>query len=459
MATGEILEIVRYEPLPPATAQAYEARAFELISPHVADPDSLRLLHLAASDVWGDVAYDPFAGLSNYWMFTYYSPAEGHLQVWLNPRTYTIGPDPSFKPPPESPAIPKTFVDSDSALAIAEQAGGTAFREDENFRFLGVQGGYQVAINFQFPQYADRPLWDITYQTHTAQLTFLIDMETGAVLETIQAKTPTATDALETALIKTRRIIDDPSELQLFRIYVDDIFSDGTALAWHFSFLHPTRGRIDTFADEYGGSGVSIDTTYQHPATAPFVPEVFLDSDAALTLAEAIADVQAFRTKFDVRVVVMEGGYAAFLTLDQPPFNSRPVWYFQYIAASTDPQTPVLEVILDMETGEVLDVKGLNLNVAAEDEPALPTRVELYPNYPNPFNPQTTIPFALPKASHITLTVYDVLGRAVATLADDDLPAGTHTVTWNAAAFASGLYLVRLTTDNTTRVHKVVLVK
>ncbi len=79
-----------------------------------------------------------------------------------------------------------------------------------------------------------------------------------------------------------------------------------------------------------------------------------------------------------------------------------------------------------------------------EEEPQVPRTFALRQNYPNPFNPSTTIEFDLPSKSHVELNVYDVLGRLVATLADEDLPAGRFSRLFNAAGLASGVYFVRI---------------
>jgi len=74
----------------------------------------------------------------------------------------------------------------------------------------------------------------------------------------------------------------------------------------------------------------------------------------------------------------------------------------------------------------------------------VPLRIALEQNYPNPFNPTTTIPFDLPAASRVHLRVYDLLGREVATVLDQDLSPGSYLVRFDAAGLASGVYLYRL---------------
>lgn len=75
---------------------------------------------------------------------------------------------------------------------------------------------------------------------------------------------------------------------------------------------------------------------------------------------------------------------------------------------------------------------------------AAPEQFELFQNYPNPFNPSTAIGYQLSSESRVSLKVYDVLGREVATLLDGDKPAGYHEERWDAGAFASGMYVYEL---------------
>jgi hypothetical protein len=96
------------------------------------------------------------------------------------------------------------------------------------------------------------------------------------------------------------------------------------------------------------------------------------------------------------------------------------------------------------------------VNDVEDDAPAAFT---LSDNYPNPFNPATSIPFTLAGESKVTLAVYNVAGHKVATLVDGVLDAGAHEVTWDASDFASGVYFCRLETGGVSKTMKMTLMK
>ncbi|MBI5472968.1 MAG: T9SS type A sorting domain-containing protein [Ignavibacteriae bacterium] len=104
-------------------------------------------------------------------------------------------------------------------------------------------------------------------------------------------------------------------------------------------------------------------------------------------------------------------------------------------------------------------VTGNLLTVKRNDGP---TTFSLGQNYPNPFNPITTIRFTIPVGTgHVPslLKVYDVLGREVATLVNEEKEPGTYTVQWNAAGFASGVYFYQLKSGSSIISKKLVYLK
>ena len=89
----------------------------------------------------------------------------------------------------------------------------------------------------------------------------------------------------------------------------------------------------------------------------------------------------------------------------------------------------------------------------------LPMTPKLMQNYPNPFNPNTVISYQLSEKSHVYLRVYDMLGREIKTLINEEQKAGSHNVNFNGSGFSSGVYFYRLTAGNIVTQKTMVLVK
>ncbi len=92
-------------------------------------------------------------------------------------------------------------------------------------------------------------------------------------------------------------------------------------------------------------------------------------------------------------------------------------------------------------------------------DPDHPDRLKLGQNYPNPFNAQTRIPFQLEESSHVTITVYDITGRKIALLLDENYPAGRHTLSFDARSLSSGVYLYRMSASGAMQTRTMVLVR
>ena len=104
---------------------------------------------------------------------------------------------------------------------------------------------------------------------------------------------------------------------------------------------------------------------------------------------------------------------------------------------------------------------------SVERSDAMPAAIELHPAFPNPFNPTTVLRFRVATAAEtqdlaslrVRMTVHDMLGRRVATLVDGVMPAGTHSVRFDASGLPSGVYLVRLEAGGEVMTSKVTLLK
>jgi len=117
---------------------------------------------------------------------------------------------------------------------------------------------------------------------------------------------------------------------------------------------------------------------------------------------------------------------------------------------SNDPATPVKNVKLKFNVGTV----GIQ-NV----QTGIPSQYLLAQNYPNPFNPVTNINFSLPKDGLVTLKVYDILGKEVITLVNENKQAGNYRVDFNGSNFASGMYFYKIESGSFVQTRRMILLK
>ena len=147
----------------------------------------------------------------------------------------------------------------------------------------------------------------------------------------------------------------------------------------------------------------------------------------------------------DARNLVAITGITSFT--DFAPPSTDPYWYFvtsvQRNNIESIPTSPI-------EAGVVVSNEKYSIQ---------PEEFTLAQNYPNPFNPTTTIEFSMNRASNVSLNVYDLYGRQVATLIKGSRSAGTHRIVYDANTFASGIYFYKLDTEMGSMVKKMILLK
>ncbi len=95
----------------------------------------------------------------------------------------------------------------------------------------------------------------------------------------------------------------------------------------------------------------------------------------------------------------------------------------------------------------------------AKIDDLLPDDYCLLQNYPNPFNARTIIRYALPEAGHVRIEIYDILGRNIATLLDENRPAGYNQVLWDATDKSSGMYFYMIRAGEFSEAKKMLLIK
>jgi hypothetical protein len=100
-----------------------------------------------------------------------------------------------------------------------------------------------------------------------------------------------------------------------------------------------------------------------------------------------------------------------------------------------------------------------SIEIDEDEEILLPTAFELAQNYPNPFNPSTTIQYSIKERSTVELVLYDILGRQVKVLVNEEQDAGYYKIQFNAGILASGVYLYRIQAGDFIETKKMVLLK
>jgi hypothetical protein len=118
--------------------------------------------------------------------------------------------------------------------------------------------------------------------------------------------------------------------------------------------------------------------------------------------------------------------------------------------------------ILNLPSGIGGDFKvtyELTNPVYVANQNTAPVEFKLNQNYPNPFNPTTTISYSIAKSGKVSLKVYDLLGREVTTLINEDQAAGDYRVTFNAGNLSSGVYFYTMQAGNFSESRKLILLK
>jgi hypothetical protein len=138
-------------------------------------------------------------------------------------------------------------------------------------------------------------------------------------------------------------------------------------------------------------------------------------------------------------------------------------WWYDHIPRYVGVTEGVLNnwwhYFIDYEAAVALAKRTPLVGVDEQSFGGFPREFDLKQNFPNPFNPATTIEFSLAQRSFVTIKVFDVLGREVQTVVHEELEAGPHAVVWDASGMPSGVYFYRLYTRNHTAVKKMVLTK
>ena len=194
-------------------------------------------------------------------------------------------------------------------------------------------------------------------------------------------------------------------------------------------------------------------------------------TDAGLEFSVTVEGLTFTAAHFHNGAVGVNGGVVRTITDDFVGNTATGLW------TSTDAEPLTPELIAELLAGNIYfnihnaanpggEIRGqVNLattitSVELVDETAgIPEEFNLYQNYPNPFNPTTTIRFELKESGQTVLKIYDLLGKEVFRLVDEELPAGSYKVTFDANFLPSGIYFYRLESSGFNKVRKMILLR
>jgi hypothetical protein len=148
----------------------------------------------------------------------------------------------------------------------------------------------------------------------------------------------------------------------------------------------------------------------------------------------------------------------------QAPVNNIPAYGQTTLAVIFRAAHPgvfedTLVIVNDLGTDLRVPLRARGTSSTGEQTGLIPKDFFLDQNYPNPFNPSTTIRFGVPKTSNVTINIFNLLGRSVATVLSGTVQPGMHAVVWNCSTCPSGMYLIRMQANDRVFIRKMLLMK
>jgi hypothetical protein len=219
--------------------------------------------------------------------------------------------------------------------------------------------------------------------------------------------------------------------------------------------------------NSFGNSGFSneatVTTSYNQPGTPepPVNLSVLETTSTSITLQwqDRSSNEQGFkiarRLPSDTNFIIIDSVITDVLTYREVGLSPSTDYFYKVCAYNRYGFS---------EYTNVVQVRTLEGSIGIDPiSGVIPDKYFLRNNYPNPFNPETSIEFGIPSGSFVRLTVYNALGKEMAVLVNDNLPAGTYSVQWNASALNTGIYFYRIEAEGMNapfiEVKKMMLVK
>ena len=415
-------------------------------------------------------------------------------------------------------ALPETYIDSDSAMILAEGYGGQMFRDEYSVMSEEEFAGWEVnlrAVHEYWSVPDEDPsavpvMWVAEYYGGKMNMygmgklemfAIYMDITTGDTLfteryvEEFEPEMPgilfseaveMAQQALDSVGVSATILGGETSydystlDLDISELELEHgihLMPMGYSEWWNIYAYEPSMDSIlvlevemDGVWEVYAVGEEDMDESIDF-SILKALPEDYMDSnELMMMIAESDYDLENFMTdvslpdhaymnfSMDLRII---HDYWSF-PIDLAPELIPVTWNMTLHGSLMDSldQTMMsdsLSVFIHSTEGELL-YASLDLT-NSEQENTIPEAVVLYQNYPNPFNPSTSISFDINKAQRVRLEVYNLLGQKVATLVNGTLEAGRHNYMFKANSLASGVYIYQLATDSKTYIHKMTLVK
>ncbi len=226
-------------------------------------------------------------------------------------------------------------------------------------------------------------------------------------------------------------------------VYVSG-FSYGNSNTYDYATVKYDNNLVQQWAARYEGSGIDVPSRVAVAGSNVYVTGYSQSSSGYdfLTVKYNYAGMQQWENRFHGGV--NGNDYATGLTVDQ---NDN-VFVAGYGPVSGN-VTNIFTIRLSPNPIGIVPISN-----------EIPSKFELFQNYPNPFNPATKIRYGLPAASSVKIVVYDVLGKEVQTLVNENQNPGIYEVSWEGDRFSSGVYFYKLTAGNSfTDIKKMVITK
>ena len=168
-------------------------------------------------------------------------------------------------------------------------------------------------------------------------------------------------------------------------------------------------------------------------------------------------DSKKFLIKNDVSLIITPTITIPLVSIEDTIWIATDKWILKSIIPSAYVDLSLLGVDPLFIAGVRTEITEIFLDVEVSTE--LPTDIYLDQNYPNPFNPSTNIRYSVPQTTNVVIKVFDILGKEIETLVNEEKPIGTYEIIWNADNLPSGIYFYRLQAGSFVETKKMVLMK